>query len=167
MRTPPTIAPAATSSEVRATATTYLVARRRVILATAEQLLAARPSRYVEDGSEAASARLGVLFDRLVDVVATGDPQPLVDHASSVADARFHSGFGLGDVQAAYNALEEAIWMQVFDDDEKRDVLVLPIVSTALGNAKDVVAREYVTLAARMHAPAVDVTALFRGLERP
>ena len=159
---------AVTASELRGRVTAYLAGNRPAILAAAEHQLAGRPSRYTQDGPEAARARLGLLFDRLLEAVTAGDLRPLIEHADVVADARFHSGFRLGDVQAAYNALEEAIWAEVFaSGDTERNMFVLPIVSMALGAAKDVVARDYVALAAGVHAQSVDVTALFRGLERP
>lgn len=155
-------------TDARTYAATFLLARRHAILARAERALADRATRYVDMGTPAVHARLDVLFTRLVEAVVGGALRPLLDHADSVADERFHSGFSLADVQAAYNALEEAVWTEVFDKGlAERDAAVLPLVSGALGAAKDELARHYVALATTTHTPAIDVDALFQGLERP
>jgi hypothetical protein len=157
-----------TEPQARAYATTFLVARRHAILARAEESLAERAPRYLEAGLVVIHTRLDALFGCLVESVAGGGLCPLLEHAESVADDRFHSGFGLGDVQAAYNALEEAVWIEVFAEGApERHAAVLPLVSGALGAAKDELARRYVALASDARAPAVDIAALFRGLERP
>jgi hypothetical protein len=152
----------------RLDAAVYLAGRRRAIVDAAETALAARAPRYVRPSTESARDRLDLLYGRLIDVLAGGSPQPLLEHARHVADSRFHGGYGLGDVQAAYNACEEAIWNRVLaDGDLERYAIVLPFVSSALGAAKDELAREYVKLATGARVPALDVTALFEGLERP
>lgn len=152
-------------TDARTYAATFLLARRHAILARAVQTVATRAAKYEDAGPPAIHERLDALFTRLVETVVGGALRPLLDHADSVADARFHSGFGLGDVQVAYNALEEAIWIEVFDKGTpERHASVLPLVSSALGAAKDELARHYVALASDAHAPAIDVTALFQGL---
>ena len=149
-------------------AAVYLATRRHSVVADAEAALAARVPRYVQAGDSAAHDRLDLLYGRLVDALAGQNLAPLLDHARQVADSRFHGGYGLGEVQAAYNACEEAIWGRVLSDgDLERYATVLPYVSSALGAAKDALAREYVRLASGTHVPALDLTALFRGIERP
>lgn len=162
------LAVTATGPGARTYAATFLLARRHAILARAVISLAGRASRYAGVEAPVVHARLDALFGLLVEAVVGGAAQPLLRHADSVADERFRSGFSLGDVQAAYNALEEAIWIEVFDEDgPEQHAAVLALVSGALGAAKDELARRYVSLAGDAHAPSVDVTALFQGLERP
>jgi hypothetical protein len=145
----------------------YLAARREAILAGAAELLAARAPRYQRAGQAAIESRLEALYACLVRVLVTGELTPLLEHARSVADTRFRTGVGLGEVQAAYNALEEAIWRRVLaDGNPRRYAVVLPSVSAAVGAAKDALARDYVELAARAQAPSIDVDALARGLGR-
>lgn len=162
------LAVTAAEPSARTYAATFLLARRHTILARAARSLAERASKYADLGTPAIYARLDTLFGLLVQAVVGGGLPPLLHHADSVADDRFRSGFSLGDVQAAYNALEEAVWIEVFDEDTpERHAAVLPLVSGALGAAKDELARHYVALASDARAPAVDITALFQGLERP
>ena len=142
----------------------YLVSRRREIIEVAEADLGARSERYAQAAEPVLHDRLATLFDRLVESLAAACLLPLVDHAHEIATERFHGGYGLPDVQRAYNSLEEAVWTRVFAEGEpERYRTVLPWVSAAIGAAKDELARDYVKLAAGEHAPAVDVAALFRG----
>jgi hypothetical protein len=153
---------AVTRSPVRAAE--YLLARRDEIVAAAEADLAARSPRYARATDAAVHDRLTALYDTLVDSLAAACLLPLLDHAHEIAAERFHRGYDLSDVQRAYNSLEEAIWARLFAEDGPEQYrTVLPWVSSAIGMAKDELARDYVKLAASDHAPSVDVTALFRG----
>ena len=164
--------PLAVSTETTAHAPTqaadYLRSRRDEIVAAAEADLSARSVRYAQTPEALLHDRLVGLCDTLVDSLATASLLPLVDRAHEIAAERFHGGYDLSDVQRAYNALEEAIWASVFAEGEPEQYrIVLPWVSTAIGAAKDELARDYVAFAASEHAPALDVTALFRGDARP
>jgi hypothetical protein len=146
-------------------AAVYLVSRRGVIVAAAEDELTARSPKYAAAESDTHD-RLISLYSRLVESLAGSDPQPLLDHARTIATERFDAGYDLSEVQKAYNAVEEAIWSRVFAEGvPERYAVILPCVSAGIGGAKDELAREYVRLAAGAHAPAVDVSALFRGGE--
>jgi hypothetical protein len=142
----------------------YLRDRRAEIIAATQADIAARSMRYAEATEPVLRERMNVLFDTLTDALAAACLLPLLDHAHEIAKERFRSGYGLSDVQRAYNSLEEAIWARVFaEGDLERYRIVLPWVSAAIGAAKDELARDYVKLAAGDHAPSIDVTALFRG----
>jgi hypothetical protein len=61
---------------------------------------------YQSAGEGEVRRRLEVLFDHLVDSLVHRDLAPLVAYAESVAEERFHAGYDLSEVQAAFNALE-------------------------------------------------------------
>lgn len=142
----------------------YLRPLRDEIVAVAEADLSTRSPKYAGATEHVLHDRLSTLYDTLVDSLAAACLVPLLDHAHEIAADRFHGGYDLSDVQRAYNSLEEAIWARVFAEGApERYRIVLPWVSAAIGAAKDELARDYVQLAASEHAPALDVTALFRG----
>jgi hypothetical protein len=145
-------------------AAVFLASRHDAIVSTAEGQLAARSPRYAHATEPVVHERLTALYTTLTAALASRNLQPLLEHARSVADERFHAGYDLSDVQKAYNAVEEAIWSRVFAEGlPDRYAVILPCVSTAIGSAKDELAREYVRLAAGTHATAIDVAELFRG----
>ncbi|HVU79116.1 MAG TPA: hypothetical protein VHC67_16185 [Gaiellaceae bacterium] len=159
---------ASTAVRDSARAAAFLGARRGPILAEAQQSLCARSRRYSGRGPAEVRSRLDALFDRLVASLAAGDFTRVVAHARLVARTRYETGYDLADVQAAFNALEEAVWSTVFaEDDLVLGGAVLRYVSAALGTAKDALACEYVGLAERTGAPPLDLAALSRGVERP
>lgn len=146
----------------------YIAARRASILEVAGAALASRAPKYADAGSSTRETRLAALLDRVVAALAERDVDELLAHTRAIAEERFRSGYDLGEVQAAYSALEEAVWAHVLSDrSPERAAVVLPAVGAMLGAAKDELARTYVTLATGAHAPAVDLAALASGIEPP
>jgi hypothetical protein len=69
-------------------------------------------------------------------------------------------------VQSAFNSLEEVVWARMLAELPPAELAeALGLVSTVLGAGKDALARRYVSLAARTHAPSLDLSALFTGIE--
>ena len=69
-------------------------------------------------------------------------------------------------MQTAFNALEEATWARMLAALEASQLAeALGLVTTVLGAGKDALARRYVSLAARAHAPSLDLRRLFAGTE--
>jgi hypothetical protein len=121
---------------------------------------------YEHSGPEAIRSRLQALYDALRESVRTRRLAPIEAHAESVARERHRGGFELGEVQTAFNVLEEALWHRVVAEIEPALLAeALGLVSTALGAGKDRLARTYVSLATSTQAPALDMAALFRGTE--
>lgn len=121
---------------------------------------------YDQAGEEAMRARLGALYDAVRESVRTRHLEPVLAHAEQVGRARHHGGFALGEVQTAFNVLEEALWHHVTAVvPAERLGEALGLVATAVGAGKDRLARTYVSLATHDRVPAVDVAALFRGTE--
>ena len=74
------------------------------------------------------------------------------------------AGFGIAEVQSAFNVLEEAIWHLVLAELPADELLESAgLVGTILGAGKDVLARAWVSLATSQHVPSLDLTALFEG----
>jgi hypothetical protein len=146
----------------------FLAEQRVAILDVAFAELDRRHVRHYESsGAEETRLRLDRLYDALLHAAATRDLGEVVAYAERVAAERYRSGYGLSEVQTAFNALEESVWSCVFAQlNPSEHAEVLSIVSTILGAAKDALARRYVGLATQTHVPALDVAALFTGTER-
>ena len=122
---------------------------------------------YQASGPEASRARLQSLYVVMYTCIAGRTLMPIEKHAEDVATERFRSGFGLGEVQTAFNVLEEAIWKRIESEIPHGELArSLALVSTVLGAGKDHLARTYVSLATQSQVPALDVRALFRAPDR-
>ena len=140
---------------------------RSTIVGDAETaLLRAHSRHYAPAGPAAVRERLEALYDHMLGAVQERDLGALLGYAERIAEERFHAGYDLGEVQTAFNALEEASWQRVLADlDATEFADALGLVSTLLGAGKDALARRYVSLAANTHAPSLDLRALFAGTD--
>ena len=121
-------------------------------------------THYERAGEAFARQALDELFTRVVDAVRTRDLGPLVAHAEHLATERFEHGFDVSEVQVAVNALELAMWRRIVASVEPSGLAEsVGLLSTALGAAKDALARTYVSLASRRHVTSLDLSALFGG----
>jgi len=126
---------------------------------------AAHP-HYHALGEAVTRGYLTQLCDLVVQGVAAREAVHMVAHAERIAEERFHAGFDLAEVQAAFNALEQAMWRRVVAVEEPAEILVsVGVLSSILGAGKDALARVYVHLASYRHAPHVDVAALYGGTD--
>ena len=118
---------------------------------------------YEASGVEASRARLQALYVVTYTCIAGRTLMPIEQHAEMIASERFASGFGLGEVQTAFNVLEEAVWRRIESEiPPEKLAQALGLISTVLGAGKDHLARRYVALATNSQAPALDVQALFK-----
>lgn len=142
-----------------------LTAASDEILGEATEALTRSRQRHYEQASEAERrARLEQLFDVVLRCLRERDLVPVVHRAEQIAHERFEAGYDIGEVQTAFNVLEESIWRHIVSSSES-DQLVerIALGATVLGAGRDALARAYVSLAAHEHVPSLDVTALFRG----
>jgi hypothetical protein len=131
-----------------------------------EQLHPSVHPHYRALGEAVTRRYLTDLLTLVVEGVAAGEAVHTVQHAERVAVERFHAGFDLAEVQAAFNALEQAMWRRLVAVEDGRELLAsVQVLSSVLGAGKDALARTYVHLAAQRHAPHVDVQALYGGTE--
>jgi hypothetical protein len=99
-----------------------------------------------------------------VDAIKDRDLAEMSVFAEQVARRRFDQGFDIAEVQAAFNALEEAMWRHLVDAVEPEELAeAVGLLSTVLGYGKDTLARTYVSLASSRHVPSLDLSALFAG----
>lgn len=157
-----------TESEATTGTTDFLDRQRAPIIDAAGAAVGrAHTSHYEAAGPDELRRRLETLFDGLQDAAGSRDLGSVLAYADQLARERFSTGYDLSEIQTAINALEEAVWNCVFSElrpDQFAETLGL--VSTILGAAKDALAREYVSLATHVHAPSLDLRALFAGTER-
>ncbi|MBP9501480.1 MAG: hypothetical protein KBF17_04890 [Candidatus Promineofilum sp.] len=119
---------------------------------------------YQQAGLEVGRKRLMELYRLVRAGIADRDLAPVVDYMAQVADERYHAGYAIREVQIAINVLEEAMWDYIVQDTPPNELAeALGLVSTALGAAKDSLARTYVSLASQIKAPSLDLSALFEG----
>jgi len=134
------------------------------IIAAASESIRHGHTHYETAGGDETRRRLEALYDELRAAVESKDLGSIVGYARRLAAERFESGYDLTEVQSAFNALEEATWSNLCARLEPDQLaLSLGLVGTVLGAAKDALAREYVSLASRTHAPSLDLRALFSG----
>lgn len=149
----------------RSVTTEFLVDHRPAIIDGAAAALHESAERHYQSlDSKTVRSRLEFLYDRVVAAAVSRDLSSVLSYASDLADQRFAAGYDVAEIQFAVNALEEAVWREVFSalpPGEHAETLAL--VSTIFGAAKDALAREYVTLASHTHAPSLDVRRLFAG----
>ncbi|MGO9198902.1 MAG: hypothetical protein ACLQK4_17470 [Acidimicrobiales bacterium] len=139
-------------------------ARPHIIDEASGALARSHLGHYDASGREEQRHRLEGLFDVVVEGLQARDLGPVAAYAEEIANDRFNSGFGIGEVQTAFNVLEESIWRQITTTVPPQDLAEsLGLLTTVLGIGKDVLARTYVSLASRQHVQSLDLRALFRG----
>jgi hypothetical protein len=135
------------------------------ILSDAEAAVeCSRLQHYEAAGKQEVSRRLRALLDLTIESIERRDVGPMISHAQNIALERFNAGFDLTEVQTAFNVLEESIWKRILKYLAPTDFAeALGLVSTALGQGKDALAREYVALASKSKAPSLNLQSLFSG----
>jgi hypothetical protein len=119
---------------------------------------------YEAVGEPVTRQRLTELFELVVAALRDRDLGPVVSAAEHIAEERFHAGFDIGEVQAAFNALEEAMWRRVVAAEPPAELAHrIGMLSTVLGAGKDALACSYVSLASHRRVPSLDLSALFEG----
>jgi hypothetical protein len=126
------------------------------------QLQHSHVTHYESAGEELTRQRLDELFRLVVSAIRDRDLSAVAGYATKIATERFEQGFDIGEVQAAFNALEQAIWRRVVAGTPPADLAeATGLVGTVLGHGKDVLARTYVSLASQRHVRSLDLSALF------
>lgn len=125
------------------------------------------PAHYAAAGESFTRQRLAELFGLVVTSIRSRDLAEMSRFSERIATERFDQGFDISEVQAAFNALEEAMWRRIVAASAPEDLAeATGLLSTVLGFGKDALARTYVSLASKRHVPSLDLTALFAGTDR-
>lgn len=121
---------------------------------------------YKAAGAEFTRERLADLFRLVVQAIRDRDLAAMGSYCDQIALERFNEGFDVSEVQAAFNALELAMWRQVVTTEPDVELVeAIGLLSTVLGFGKDALARQYVSLATKRHVASLDMSALFRGTD--
>jgi hypothetical protein len=121
---------------------------------------------YRRDGAVERRRRIGALHRRLTEAVTARDLTGLLAYVRQIASERSAAGFELSDVQAAFTALEDAIWHRAVTRLPSYDVLFGEgMVCTALAHGRDTLRRAFDSAAPHVRAPCPDLTSLFKGTE--
>lgn len=121
-------------------------------------------THYEEAGEQFTRQRLADLFALVLDAIRTRNLAGISEYCEEIAVERYDQGFGISEVQTAFNALEEAMWRRVISAEATSDLPeAIGLLSTVLGFGKDALARKYVSLASQRHVPSLDLSALFAG----
>lgn len=87
---------------------------------------------------------------------------PMKEYAAQIAKERFNAGFGLHEVQTAFNALEEELWTRITKQIASEKLgEALGLISTVLGAGKEELALTYVALASKTRTQTLNLTELF------
>ncbi|HXQ62813.1 MAG TPA: hypothetical protein VN796_10805 [Acidimicrobiales bacterium] len=144
---------------------TLSAARDDVLQQASDSLERTHLPHYEASGTEESRRRLNDLFDLVLVCLTKRDLDPITHYAHRVAEERFGAGFGIAEVQTAFNVLEEAIWRAVIARLPAQELLESAgLIGTVLGAGKDALARTWVASATSTHVPSLDLTALFEGL---
>ena len=120
---------------------------------------------YDSSGPAEGRARLNKLFDVVLDCLRERQLTAVVSWSELIASERFESGFGISEVQTAFNVLEESMWRTLVEVTPPSQLAEsLGLLTTVLGAGKDALARSYVSLASKQHVPSLDMRALFKGI---
>jgi len=138
---------------------------KETVLAEALRALErARLPHYEEAGTEVSRRRLEELFALVTRCLGERNLTPICQHSETVAAERYAAGFGIAEVQAAFNVLEESIWRVVVPQVPPKALIeATGLVGTVLGAGKDALARKWVSMASAQHVPTLDLSALFAG----
>ncbi len=137
-----------------------------ILVAAYAAMARAHLPNYETTGIASTQQRVKALYELTQRCVAEKNFTPMRIHAQTIATERFESGFDLWEVQTAFNVLEEAIWRRILQELPPTEFAeALSLVSTVLGAGKDTLARTYVTLASKTHAPTLNIQSLFAGTE--
>ena len=117
---------------------TVLAARDEITDEAAAVLERANLKHYAAADPAERHDRLRRLLDLVAICVTSRDLIPMVDHATEVANERFHAGFDIGEVQAAFNVLEEILWKRIVTSVPSDDLAeATGLLTTVLGAGKD------------------------------
>jgi hypothetical protein len=131
----------------------------------AEALTAVRRlEHYERDGEELTRERLRALCRLVSGAIRAQDLEGLVAHAGRIARERHAAGYDRAEVVDAFSAVEQAIWHRALTAMPAADrTWALSLVGTALGHAKEALARAFTEAGSGVIPAFVDLSPLFRG----
>ncbi len=126
----------------------------------------ARLEHYHRDGDAATRRRVEALYRHVARAVRARDLDDLLAHAARIARERFEAGFDLGEVEAAFEMLEDAISRRALGRLTQDELAWgLGLVGTALAHARRELGRTFVSLVPAARPGTVDLTSVFKRSE--
>jgi hypothetical protein len=112
-----------------------------------EKMARSHLKHYEMKGSDQTRERLRVLCNTLLESLRKSSRMPMIKYAAKIGDERFSAGFALGEVQTAFNVLEESIWNRILAEMKPEEYAnAVESVNEMLKAGKDAVARIYFSL---------------------
>jgi hypothetical protein len=119
---------------------------------------------YERDGEDLTRERLRALCRLVAGAIRTQDLQGLLAHAGRIARERHAAGYDRAEVVDAFSAVEQAIWHRTLTTMPVADrTWALSLVGTALGHAKEALARAFLEAGNGAIPSFLDLSPLFRG----
>jgi hypothetical protein len=117
---------------------------------------------YEAAGDDVTLERLTDLFDLVVAALRERELDKVTAYCEDLAHRRFEAGFGISEVQTAFNVLEETMWARVVAELPPAELAnAIGLLTTILGTGKDALARTYVSLASQRHVQTLDLSSYF------
>lgn len=139
-------------------------ARDQILDEATDAVARSHLGHYQATGQAETRHRLEGLFDIVVGCLDNRRLDQVTRYADQIAEERFAAGFGISEVQTAFNVLEEAMWHHIVSGVPTSELAEsLGLLTTVLGVGKDNLARTYVSLASHEHVSSLDLRALFQG----
>lgn len=146
------------------TESAFVNGREHIINDAYSALRGAGSQHYAAAGEQFTRERLESLFDVVVAGIRDRELTSIIAYSNALAQERYNAGFGISEVQTAFNALEEASWRHLANTCTGEELIEnVGLLGTVLGKGKDELAREYVSLASQSRVPSLDLSALFGG----
>jgi hypothetical protein len=112
-----------------------------------EKMARSHLKHYEMKGSGQTRDRLRTLCGALLESLQRDSRTPMIRYAEKIGDERFSAGFALGEVQTAFNVLEESIWEQILKGMKPAEYAdAVESINGVLRTGKDAVARIYFSL---------------------
>jgi hypothetical protein len=124
----------------------------------------ARLEHYRRDGAQETRRRVEALYGLLIEAVRALDLKDLRAYAAQVARERLATGFELSEVEAAFAAVEDAIWHHALIRLPHYDqAWGIGLACTALAHGRAELSRAIEAGSRRAPPPSIDLTPLFHG----
>jgi hypothetical protein len=112
-----------------------------------EKMARSHLKHYEMMGSDQTRERLRTLCNALLESLLKDSRTPMIRYADKIGEERFSAGFGLVEVQTAFNVLEEAIWDRILKDMKPDEYAnAVESVNGMLRTGKDAVTRIFLSL---------------------
>lgn len=112
---------------------------------TIQHLFRADLDHYCDCPREENNKRATDFLDLMIGSLEQKDLRALLEYVEKLSADRFNDGYGLTEVQRAFNGLKKEIWKRVVENLEPEyHAKALGLINTTIDEAKDLIANRYV-----------------------